>query len=171
MKQAEVLLGGVKPVVPGAAPTAKPVAATTTHTAPVSQKVAFTQTRLAWEQTRNHVRAELKKLQEQMLADMKDDPDFANLSKNSAVLYRPLEKLDERLMDKLDDALNATTSEQRNASHQEALKIVDEYMAFATTDTLLHDICDNGFVDVDIEAVLVERLTAMAAQLKTAMTA
>jgi hypothetical protein len=67
--------------------------------------------------------------------------------------------------------LNATTSEQRNASHQEALKIVDEYMAFATTDTLLHDICDNGFVDVDIEAVLVERLTAMAAQLKTAMTA
>jgi hypothetical protein len=117
------------------------------------------------------VRAELEKLQQQVLADIKDDPDFANLSKNSAVLYRPLERLDERLMTKLDDALNATTAEQRNACHEEALTIVDEYMDFARTDALLHDICDNGFTDVDIESVLVERLTAMAAQLKAAIAA
>jgi hypothetical protein len=106
-----------------------------------------------------------------VLADIKDDPDFANISKNSAVLYRPLEKLDERLMTKLDDALNATTAEQRNACHEEALTIVDEYMDFARTDVLLHDICDNGFTDVDIESVLVERLTAMAAQLRAAIAA
>ena len=170
MKQAEALVSAVASPAPGAASTVRP-AASTTHTAPVSQKVAFIQTRLAWEKTRNHVRAELKKLQEQLLSDMKDDPDFASLSKNSVVLYRPLEKLDERLMTKLDDALNATTPERRNACHQEALAIVDEYMNFARTDELLRDICDNGFIDVDIESVLVERLAAMAAQLKTAIAA
>jgi hypothetical protein len=134
-------------------------------------KVVFQQTRLAWDQTRKQVQVELKKLEDSVLSEAKGEPDFAQIAQNSKVLYTVLDHLDERLIDKLDDALSASTPEERTGFSQEAREIVDQYIDYVKSDELLRDIDDNGFVDMQIGSMLTERLTAMAAQLKTAAAA
>jgi hypothetical protein len=94
----------------------------------VSPRIAFTQSRLLWAQTRDSVRKELSRLEAAVLDECKDEPDFADIKANSGVLYSLLDHLDERLIDKLDEALNAATAADRRALNTQALDIVKEYV-------------------------------------------
>jgi hypothetical protein len=98
--------------------------------------VIFQQSRLLWEGARKRMLAELQAAEEKILAHCKainDDPngqviyDLADVEAKSKKLYTLLERLDERLIDKLDEALNAKTPELRAEKHQEAKGIIDEY--------------------------------------------
>ncbi|HEY4079247.1 MAG TPA: hypothetical protein VGM81_01005 [Burkholderiaceae bacterium] len=129
----------------------------------VSQ-VAFTQARLDWNKTRKQVQAELKKLVNDILASSTDEDDFDQIRVGTSQLYEILEILDERLIDKLDDALNAEGA-QREALHAEAREIIDEYLDFVNTDALMQDIDDNGFIDVKIRSTLDQQLQRMAKEL------
>ena len=131
--------------------------------------VLFQQSRLAWDETRKQIQAELRKLESSVLSEAKGEPDFEEIARNSKLLYTVLDYLDERLMDKLDDALNAATPEARTGFTQEAREIVDEYIDYVKSDELLRDIDDNGFVDIRIGPMVTERLTTMGAQLKAAV--
>ena len=134
-------------------------------------KVVFQQTRLEWDTTRKQVQVELKKLEDSILAETRGEADSSQIAQNSKVLYTVLDHLDERLIDKLDEALSAGTPEARTGFTQEAREIVDEYIDYVSSDELLRDIDDNGFVDIRIGAMLTQRLSAMAVQLKSAVAA
>jgi len=139
-------------------------AATTVGAQPQSF-VAFTQTRLAWDQTRKAVQADLRKLEAEILARCKDESDFADIEVGAKTLYEMLDVLDERLIDKLDEALNAATPQARQQLHLQAREIVDEYLEFVETDELVADIDANGFVDTAVRATLTTRLNDMAGRL------
>jgi hypothetical protein len=135
---------------------------------PLAPAVAFTKARLIWDQTRKHVQAELQKLERSVLSECADEPDFDVISANSKILYTILNYLDERLIDKLDEALNAEPGPERIARQNEAREIIDEYKDYIRTDDLLSDIDDNGFVDIDILPTLTTQLDDMARQLRAA---
>lgn len=122
--------------------------------------VAFTQTRLDWDQARKHVLTQLGKLKGSILQVSAEESDFDAIRGGVDQLYEILEILDERLIDKLDDALNAS-GDARAALQREASGIVDEYLDFVTTDALMQDIDRNGFIDLDIQSSLVTRLRRM----------
>src|SRR5262249_50919648 len=103
---------------------------------PASTNVVFTQTRLAWDQTRKKIRGELQKL-EQSIAGVCLDPelqqeefDFSTLAADTKELYTILDHLDTRLIDKLDEDLNAADAQERARLQSEAGGIVKEYLAY-----------------------------------------
>ncbi len=148
---------------------AQPAAQTPAATPPAGRQpqafVAFTQTRLAWDQARKAVQADLRKLEAEILARCKDESDFADIQDGAKTLYEMLDVLDERLIDKLDEALNATTPQARQKFHLQAREIVDEYLEFVETDELVADIDANGFVDTAVRSTLTTRLHDMAGRL------
>lgn len=174
LSKAEELLSKAEALVsrldgaPGAAGTpASPAAG-----AGVSPKVLYTQTRLAWDGTRKHVQAELRKLESAVLSESANEPDFAEIRGNVKRLYTVLDRLDDRLIDVLDDALNAQEDGERRGHQLTAMGLVDDYLAYVNSgDPFLEAIDDNGFVELQLLGVLRQRLTDMRAQLKTAVAA
>lgn len=133
-------------------------------------KVAFAQARLAWDATRRQVQAELQKLQRTLLAECKDEPDIAEITQNSGLVFSVLDELDRHdtgLIDVLDEALNAQTTEARQGLQRQAAARIAAYRDYVQTDTLVRDVQDNGFEDVSIVGPVTERLTLMAAQLRS----
>lgn len=125
----------------------------------ISPAVAFTQARLAWDQTRKKIQSDLRKLEAAILAQCEAEPDAADIAAGTKNLYSLLESLDERLIDKLDEALNAPDAAQRLALHTQARNVVDEYLAFVARDPLMQDIDNNGFASTSI-------LSSVSASLK-----
>lgn len=142
---------------------------TPARAAPSGAQVIFTRVRLDWQNTRKTVRAELQALEDEILAESEEEPDFADISTGTGALFEMLETLDERLIDKLDEALNSSDPAQRRALHAQALEIVGGYRDFVRSDALLADIDDNGFLDLEVRATLDGALAAMAAQLDTSL--
>jgi uncharacterized protein YpiB (UPF0302 family) len=112
------------------------------------------------------VQQELHKLEATILQETADEPDAAKIAANSKILYSILDFLDERLIEKLDEALNAKTPEDRRKLQTEARDIIDEYIDYMDSDDLLHDIDDNGFVDMQIQATVSGQLNAIGSNLK-----
>lgn len=161
------------PVSPAAVASAAPRApAAPAATAPrLEPKVAFMQARLAWDQMRKRLQAELRKVEAAVLARVGGESDFATIAANLRELHTLLEDLDERLIDTLDDALNATTAEARATFHVEAREIVAEYLDFVATDDLLAAVDRNGFVGTSLVPELQRCLAGIDTQLRGALAA
>ena len=114
---------------------------------------------------RSQAQAELQKLEHALLAECEDEPDYGTIASNVGVLYTVLDHLDERLIDKLDDALNADGS-QRIVLQNEAREIIDEYVDYLNADELLRDIDDNGFLDLQVKATMTQQLGLISRNLK-----
>jgi hypothetical protein len=136
--------------------------------------VVFTQTRLVWDATRKKVQTELEALAQAIRTTCRqwnEDPNFEDevdpneLEAGLKNLNRILDKLDTRLIDKLDEALNAADPAQRQAKHVEAKGLVQEYLAFVNTDPLLAEIDDNGFTATKVRATVLAALTALSSKL------
>lgn len=147
-----------------APPTAPKEPASDGASAKAVSQVAFTQSRLAWDQTRKFVQGELRKLESAILAESTEEEDYDAIQNGSKQLYEVLDVLDERLIDKLDEALNAD-GDARRALHGEAREIIDDYLDYVNTDPLMQDIDDSGFVALQIRSTLTSRLQKMAAEL------
>lgn len=143
--------------------------ATPASAVPSGAQVIFTRVRLDWQNTRKTVRAELQALEDEILLESEEEPDFADISAGTGTLFEMLDTLDERLIDKLDEALNSSDPAQRRVLHAQALGIVGGYRDFVRSDALLADIDDNGFLDLEVRATLDGALAAMAAQLDTSL--
>jgi hypothetical protein len=127
--------------------------------------VIFQQTRLAWDATRSKLKAEVKKLEDDIRARCTEDPDVGNDGVDLSPLSVVLERLDSRLMDKLDEALNAEDPAGRQKAHSEAKTIVADYMAFVNGNELMADIDDSGFVPVTVRETALNALTLLASKL------
>lgn len=162
--QANELLDDVESLLSDGAPQEPEQASAS---APASQ-VKFMQARLAWDKTRKQVQTELRALEAAVLEECRDEDDFETLKKNTQVLYGVLDVLDERLIDTLDELLNAGEPADRDRLHQEARLIVEEYKVYVKTSDTLHVIADNGFVETDIMGALNTCLADLSKQLQTA---
>jgi hypothetical protein len=156
------------PPPPAPPPTAKAApAGAPGKPAATGDLVSLQQARLVWSKARQTVRAELEKLEKSILAicKEKEEPDYPGIVAGTKDLYEILEVLDESLIDKLDEALNAPTPEQRTARHDEARDIIADYLEFVKNDALIGDIDDNGFTPVHVRSTLTTTLNALAGKL------
>ena len=150
------------------AATAKPAVAA----APAGgSRVAYTKARLAWDQTRKQIQAELRQLEASILDQAQNEPDFAEIKLNAGVVYSVMDVLDDELIDKLDEALNASTEAERSKLQAQASELVNDYLDFVKTDELLRDIVNNGFVKLAVLPTLEQRLNDLAQKLGTAVAA
>lgn len=145
---------------------------TATASAPRSF-VDLQKNRLAWDGLRKNVQAQLQSLEQALLAAVKahnadesaeDEVDEAQAATQVRTIYTLLERLDERLIDKLDEALNAGPGE-RERLNAEAADIVKDYQTYVDTDPLIASIDDNGFIDSTILSEVQRTLTQLASQL------
>lgn len=165
-RQANALLGEAEALI-------KQALQTGLGTQPPSgtSNVVYTQTRLAWDQTRKKIQADLQNLEKSILAVCLDaeldekELDFSTLAADTKSLYTILDKLDERLIDKLDDALNAATPEKRSKHQAQAAKIVKEYLAFVEGDELMQAIDNNGFAPIAVRKTAQSALQLLASKL------
>lgn len=138
-----------------------------------SSLVALQKSRLAWDATRKAIQAQIQALERAIIdavdkhnADegSEDEYDEGELVKGLPKLYEVLNTFDTRLIDKLDDALNAS-GDQRLTLQQEASGIVSEYRASLAADTTLPLIDKSGFLPNAIRPILDKTLTVLATQL------
>lgn len=123
--------------------------------------VALQKSRLAWLAARKAVQEQLRKLEDTIVSELKDEPDLPNLNRDIRQLDKVLVTLDESLVDKLDDALNAKTPQDRQRLHQEASALMDRYRDYVSNDALVGELETNPFVPVAIRATVLRTLDAM----------
>jgi hypothetical protein len=169
--QANAVLDNVETLVKQVLTSTPPSQTPPGQTPHPGSSVLFTQTRLAWDHTRKKIQAELKKLEQSILSvcldpDLEQNQfDFSTLAADTKSLYTILDNLDERLIDKLDDAQNASDPAERNRLQTEAGKIVQEYLAFLDSNDLMKVIDDNGFAPVAVRKSALDALHLIASKL------
>ncbi len=155
-------------VSPGESSAASPAQRSPAPPAPSSRS---RRPRLIWDNARNTIQQEMRNLERSILDQCADHPELAQIAEGTKGLYKRLEFLDKRLIDKLDEALNAKTAEARDALHQQAREIVQAYTDYVQGEPLFSDIDDNGFAPVTIASTLKSSLADMARQLRGAVAA
>jgi hypothetical protein len=169
--EAQKLLDELEPLVKRAP------APTSGATAKPKSFVTMQQARLRWDDTRKKVHAELVRL-EQAIMDQciafNNRPgattkvNLADLKTQSQRLYTILDNLDERLIDKLDEALNAQTMDLRQEKNDQAIKIIQDYQTFVNSDPFIGVIDDNGFTPTQIKQTFATVLTDLSSMLSPA---
>ncbi len=140
---------------------------TTTPTAGFSI-VNLQKSRLAWLATRKSVKEQLQKLEATIVAELKGDPDLPNLTTDIRQLDEVLNRLDERLADKLDEALNAQDPKARQRLHQEAFALMAAYRDYVSRDAFVADLETNPFMPMTLRTTVLGTLAAMQKTLGTA---
>jgi hypothetical protein len=121
---------------------------------------------LNWEDAQKKVRSELKKLEAAILKEFENEPKFPVIKDSLKKLEEVLGGFDERLRDKLDEALSTPPAE-RPQLHAEALEIVDEYLDYVDTDGFIDAVESNPFVPVSVREPREKTLNDIAQQLRS----
>ncbi len=132
---------------------------------PAGAAVRVAQGLLVWNSTRSHVGQQIAKLQQAILAQIPDDPDFEEVKANLGNLEELLEWLDDSLSGKLNELRGTSDPERKAAISAEARAIVEGYQKRVAIDELINEIDDNGFVALDIKP----RVTAALAEVLAAI--
>jgi hypothetical protein len=127
--------------------------------------VVLQRTRLEWDKTRKTIQAEIKKLEDSILSSAASDEEVGADGVDLRSLNNILDRLDTRLIDKLDEALNAEDPAQRQQYNLQAKSIIGEYMAFVNSNALMADIDESGFTPVAVRKTAVEALTNLSRNL------
>jgi hypothetical protein len=127
--------------------------------------VVLQQSRLEWDKTRKTIQAEIKKLEDSILASAAADEEVGADGVDVGSLSGILDQLDTRLIDKLDEALNAEDPAQRQQYNLQAKSIIGEYMTFVNGNALMADIDESGFTPVAVRKTAVEALTNLSSKL------
>jgi len=161
-----------------AAPAAKKASPAPAGAAPSAPRkppslVQLQKSRLSYNGLRNSVQGQLRELEQSILSAVRahnsdeareDEFDEADVAASVKQVYSLLDRLDARLIDKLDEALNAKEEALRQSRHAEAAGIIAEYQAFVQSDPMLKEIDDNGFIKTTIRASVAKTLDELAAQ-------
>jgi hypothetical protein len=135
--------------------------------------VALQTSRLAWDNFRKNAQSQLRALEASITQAVaahnaddaaEDEYDDGDVASGVRALYGILDKLDARLIDKLDQALGVE-GPARQKLHDEAAGIVREYQAVVDADPLLGKIDVNGFSNTTIHASAQQTLAELARQL------
>ena len=135
--------------------------------------VVLQQSRLAWDGLRKSVQTQLQSIEQATIkaveahnADetVEDEYDPAEVATGLKAIYGILQKLDTRLIEKLDAALGAE-GDTRARLNREARDIVGEYGAVLASDPMLAKIDLNGFANTSIRDAAQNTLAALAQRL------
>jgi hypothetical protein len=148
-------------------PTPEPEPTTAPSPAPPEgaksgEKVLFAQARLKWETARKQARVELEKLVAALRAEFEREPDFSTIEGAIQQFVVAFEGLDERLLDKLDEAYNAATPAAERAFRKQAAVIVKEHQAFVANNKLLSGVDNNPILPVQVAGSLKSALDELA---------
>jgi hypothetical protein len=116
---------------------------------------------LLWNSTRSYVGQQVSRLQQAILSDAQDEPDFDEIKANLGNLEEVLEVLDDSLSKKLGELRGATDPATKATLSAEARAIVARFQKYLAEDGLMNDIDQNGFVELDIKAKVSAALTAV----------
>lgn len=130
---------------------------------PQGAAVRLAQGMILWNNTRSHIGQQVKLLQDTILRQTANEPDFEEIKANIGTLDRILDVLDDRLIDKLNALRGTQDAAEKRKLSQEARRIVAEYGKYVAEDTLMNDIDANGFVSLDIKARVASTLDAVMA--------
>jgi hypothetical protein len=117
---------------------------------------------ILWNQTRSYVSQQIKRLQDAILAQAENEPDYEDIAGNIGNLEDVLEVLDDRLTDKLNALRDTTDPTQKQALSEQARDVVLEYQSAIEANELINDIDDNGFVPLDIKPRVAATLDEVA---------
>ncbi len=112
--------------------------------------VALQKARLAWDGERKRVAAELKSLEASMVAAFKEAEDAKEMAQIATKVHRVLKVIDHRLLETLDEALNAATIFSRGACLIKAAGLIDAYLSELETHPLIQLVESNPFQRVNI---------------------
>lgn len=132
---------------------------------PVVSLVDLQKARLAYDAARKSVRKDLQGLEAAIGAVFKGQVDHSEMVAAAKRVHVILDLVDERLLDRLDDALNAADPKERAKHHRDAVKIIGEYSGILDTNPLIAALANNPFKPVSVEATLRKTLTALSAKL------
>jgi hypothetical protein len=150
--EANKKLDEVEKLLKAAAPPQSPVA-------PKGSMVTYIQAKLNWRNVRTQVRSELQKVEQAVLDACKEQPNIGEIAGKVKNLYNVLNALDERLIDKLDDALKAPDPEKKDFADGKSRALIKEYLGFINSDPLMAVIDENPFAPVNVKGRLVATLT------------
>ncbi len=132
------------------------------HEANSGTLVKLQQARLLWIETRQHLQSELTKLTNAIVGKSKNEPDFKEIEAKSPALFKMLDTLDTRLIQELDDALNAQNIPERVKFQFRAQDVIEEYIEFVESEDIFEAIDNNGFETVNIAARLNQTLDSLS---------
>jgi hypothetical protein len=137
------------------------MAKATESTRPQTASTRLHQGLLIWNNTRSYVGQQITRLQQAIVAEMRDEPDIKDIVANISNLEEPIDELDDSLTDKLSE-LRATTDPARQAAlSNEARAIVARFQKYVADDGLMNEIDDNGFIPLDIKPKVTAALAAV----------
>jgi hypothetical protein len=116
---------------------------------------------MLWNGTRGYVDQQVKKLKQAILEQSQGEHDFDEIKASVDNLDTILERLDDRLTERLNRLRGTEDVDAKAAIAAEARRIVAEYQAYAAQDKLMGGIDDNGFIPLDIKARVETTLRAI----------
>ena len=135
--------------------------------------VNLQKSRLAWDNLRKRIQKDLEALEQSILSEVRlhnqeegaeELYDETQLTGSVKRLYSILDGLDGRLVQTLDEALNAQEPSERQRRHVAAAEIIKEYQKFVSTDRMLAEIDNNGFLETNIRDSVTRTLTQLSAR-------
>lgn len=154
LRRAEALLAGAAPAAPAAPAPAAPAASP-------GRFVHQAKVRLGWQKARKKLAEDLQLLQAAILEHYRKQPEYADLATRVRRFDAVLGTLDDKLADKLDEALNAADPQQRSALHEQARAILDGYAKYVRDEPLLVALDDNPFVPLSTHKALLKTLQVL----------
>jgi hypothetical protein len=157
-KNLVVAFPGMPPPAPPR-PTSKPIT-----------YIGMQKSRLAWDALRKSVQSQLQGLEAAIVRAViehnkdnsaKDEFTPADVQRGTKKLYEILARLDERLIETLDKALNAQGMERANLLKQ-AKTLIQEYQAFVQSDPMIATIDKNSFTPTTIRPAVTHALSVLS---------
>jgi hypothetical protein len=131
----------------------------------VDRSALYAECRDLYAAARAQIQRNLDRLEERVLelCTLEDGYDPGEAADRARKVHEVLDVLDERLIQTLDRAV--AEPNKRAQLEAEALDLVDEYLAYVTSDSLVAAVDDNGFVAVGVRRSAVDALTEIARRL------
>jgi hypothetical protein len=130
--------------------------------------VTMQKSRLIWDSARKKVSGEIRAFKTAVRAELDGDPEEAIVIDALGQLDDILANLDERLLDILDEALNAADPAARSALNEDAKAVIAEYLAYTQSNPLLQQLDgDTPFgMKLSINTTMAATLKALQASLR-----
>ena len=130
--------------------------------------VTMQKSRLIWDSARKKVSGEISAFKTAVRAELDGDPEEAIVIDALGQLDDILANLDERLLDILDEALNAADPAARSALNEDAKAVIAEYLAYTQSNPLLQQLDgDTPFgMKLSINTTVAATLKALQASLR-----
>lgn len=127
--------------------------------------VTLQKARLVYAKTLQSISAQLKTLEAEIIRFFKDEPRVQNVANSARKVYLTLASVDTKLVDCLDDALNASTPEDRLKHQEAAVALIDGYLKQVNSNPVIAIIDDNPIYPVSVQSSLLKVLTGLRTQL------